>query len=57
MAAPDRSDNPTPAGRDNGGSLERERPLAPGTDLGYRLWDVDRRRQPAPAPVNPEGTP
>jgi hypothetical protein len=44
-------------GQDNGGNLDRERPLAPGTDLGYRLWDVGRRRQPAPPPAPPEGTP
>ena len=45
-----------PDGQDNGGNLNRDRPLDPGTDLGFRLWDVARRRQPAP-PGNAEGTP
>jgi hypothetical protein len=26
--------------------------MAPDTDLGFRLWDVSRRRQP-PAPPKP----
>jgi hypothetical protein len=38
-----------PDGQDNGGKLDLTNPEAPGTDLGFRLWDVDRRRQPAPA--------
>jgi hypothetical protein len=36
-------------GRDDGGKLHPWNPEAPGTDLGFRLWDADKRRQPAPA--------
>jgi hypothetical protein len=35
---------------DNGGHLDRQQPTAPGSDLGFRLWDVGKRRQP-PAPL------
>lgn len=28
---------------DDGGKFDREHPTAPGTDLGYRLWDVAQR--------------
>jgi hypothetical protein len=41
-----------PDGTDDGGTLDRDNPVKPGTDLGYRLWDVPQRRQqlrPAPA--------
>lgn len=31
---------------DNGGTLDRKNPIAKGTDLGFRLWDVPRRWQP-----------
>jgi hypothetical protein len=42
-----------PDGADNGGILPgRDRPPAPGTDIGYRLWDPAHRRQP-PRPVPP----
>jgi hypothetical protein len=34
-------------GADDGGNLDRNRPLTRGTDLGYRLWDVASRNQPA----------
>jgi hypothetical protein len=34
-----------PDGEDNGGKLDRRNPVAPGTDIGFRLWDVARRRQ------------
>ncbi len=41
-------------GVDNGGVLDRENPIRPGADLGFRLWDVKSRRQPAPPkPVVP----
>jgi hypothetical protein len=40
-----------PDGQDDGGNVNRQNNVAPGSDLGYRLWDVDQRRQP---PVNPE---
>src|SRR5581483_6580117 len=36
-------------GIDNGGKLDDS--TKAGTDLGYRLWDVPKRRQP---PRNPE---
>jgi hypothetical protein len=36
-------------GEDNGGALNRERPLQPGTDWGIQLFDEARRRQ-APLP-------
>jgi hypothetical protein len=40
-----------PDGADNGGTLDRENPIRPGTDLGCQLWDVaNRRRPPSPAP-------
>src|SRR5262249_7441692 len=36
---------------DDGGHIDREaKPEEPGTDIGLRLWDPDRRRQPAPTP-------
>ena len=38
-------------GKDNGGILGNG--VAPGTDIGFRLWDVEHRRQPAP-PMKPE---
>jgi hypothetical protein len=45
-----------PDGQDNGGTLDRANPIAPGTDLGIRLWDVAKRRQP-PAPPKPREEP
>jgi hypothetical protein len=36
-----------PDKQDNDGALDRSNFLAPGTDLGFRLWDVPSRRQPA----------
>jgi len=35
-----------PDGQDNSGNLDRHNPTAPGTDIGFQLWDVPRRRQP-----------
>jgi hypothetical protein len=35
-----------PDGEDNGGARNRTNPIMKGTDIGFRLWDVDRRRQP-----------
>jgi hypothetical protein len=35
-----------PDGKDDGGKIDRPKPQAPGTDLGYQLWDVAKRRQP-----------
>jgi hypothetical protein len=37
-----------PDGHDDGGTLDWRNPKRPGTDLGFRLWDVDKRRQPPP---------
>jgi hypothetical protein len=44
-------------GKDDGGNIDPSKPLAPGTDQGYRLWDVKHRRLPPPQPgaVKPEG--
>jgi hypothetical protein len=39
---------------DNGGVFNRERPMDPGTDLAFRLWDVNHRRQPPNPPVPEE---
>jgi hypothetical protein len=36
---------------DNGGVMDRQHPDAKGSDLAFRLWNVDKRRQPA---INPE---
>jgi hypothetical protein len=33
-------------GVDNGGHLDPERLNQPGVDLGIRLWDLPKRRQP-----------
>jgi hypothetical protein len=41
-----------PDGEDNGGHLDPRNPTATGTDIGFRLWDVAKRRQ-APAPPKP----
>jgi hypothetical protein len=39
---------------DNGGNLDRDRPTSPGVDFGFRLWDVNMRRQPPkPKPDQP----
>jgi hypothetical protein len=46
-----------PDGKDNGGTIDRTDPLREGTDLGFRLWNITKRRQPAkpakPKPVEP----
>ncbi len=39
-----------PDGRDDSGTLNRKDPVADGSDLGFRLWDVASRRQP-PLPL------
>jgi hypothetical protein len=45
-------------GTDDGGKIDRSKPLGPGVDQGYRLWDVKFRRQaPVPKPVPPAGPP
>jgi hypothetical protein len=42
-----------PDGSDDGGVVDRDNWLRPGTDWGFRLWDVPRRRQPPPNPPVP----
>jgi ABC-type transport system involved in multi-copper enzyme maturation permease subunit len=44
-----------PDRRDDGGNIQITNPLTAGTDIGVRLWDVSKRRQPAPPPK--AGTP
>lgn len=41
-----------PDRKDNGGAINRQNTIKPGTDVGYRLWDVSKRRQPPP-PAKP----
>ncbi len=41
-----------PDGMDNGGAMNRDNPVARGTDIGIRLWDPEKRRQ-APRPIKP----
>jgi hypothetical protein len=43
-----------PDGKDDGGTFDRKNPMADGTDLGLRLWDADKRRQPPWPPKSPE---
>src|SRR5262249_55851468 len=45
-----------PDGEDNGGHVVFQKAPARGTDVGLRLWDVARRRQP-PAPLKPPPEP
>ena len=45
-----------PDGQDNGGNLDKN-PTKEGTDLGFRLWDVPKRRQPPKPPKQPDGEP
>jgi hypothetical protein len=33
-------------GIDDGGAIDRDRPMTPNTDQGFRVWDVKARRQP-----------
>jgi hypothetical protein len=44
-----------PDGKDNGGALSGADWPADGTDVGFRLWDAARRRQPSPtaSPASP----
>jgi hypothetical protein len=35
-----------PDEKDDGGTLDRQDPKKPGTDIGFQLWDVKSRRQP-----------
>jgi hypothetical protein len=40
---------------DDGGNVDRDRQFAPGTDIGFQLWDVPLRGLPAPPPAPEEG--
>jgi len=42
-----------PDGQDDGGALNRKNVVVPGTDLGFRLWDVTARRQPGAEALPP----
>jgi hypothetical protein len=47
-----------PDEQDDGGTFDREKPIRPGTDIGFRLWDAVKRRQPpSPRPAKPAGPP
>jgi hypothetical protein len=37
-----------PDRKDDGGKLDRTTPRAANTDIGFELWNVERRRQPGP---------
>jgi hypothetical protein len=37
-----------PDQKDDGGAVNRRNPVSAGTDVGFRLWDVDQRGRPAP---------
>lgn len=41
-------------GVDHGGTLDRQKMYQPGNDIGFQLWDVAARRQPAPPPKSSE---
>jgi hypothetical protein len=38
-------------GQDDGGNIDRNNPIRPGVDVGFRLWDPGVRRQPPRPPV------
>ena len=42
---------------DDGGKIDRTNPIKPDTDLGFQLWDVAKRRQPAPPPKKLDDNP
>ena len=37
--------------QDDHGNIRRDRPLDPGVDFGFRLWDPGQRRRPSRPPV------
>jgi hypothetical protein len=43
-----------PDEEDNGGKVDREHPIKSGTDVGFQLWDVNKRRQPWRPPAKPK---
>jgi hypothetical protein len=44
-------------GSDDGGNIDRAHPLIKGVDQGYRLWNVNARRQPPAPKLPPEAGP
>ena len=44
-------------GVDDGGVINRENPFTPGSDLGFRLWNVEVRRQAPLPPRDDDGGP
>src|SRR5262249_19466108 len=40
---------------DDGSKIDRQHPIAPGSDFGYRLWNADQRRQPPVKAPPPRG--
>jgi competence protein ComGC len=42
---------------DNDGTIDRTNPVKAGTDIGFQLWDVAKRRGPAPPPKKAEDEP
>jgi hypothetical protein len=46
-----------PDGQDDGGAMNRKNPVAKETDLGFRLWDVNQRRQPSAEVLPPPNEP
>ena len=44
-------------GVDDGGKLNRKQPMAPGADIGYQLWDKEKRARPASPPKPVEKAP
>ena len=40
-------------GGDDGGKIDHESPDRPGTDIGFRLWDVGHRRRPPAGEAKP----
>jgi hypothetical protein len=43
-----------PDEEDNSGKIDRQNPTKAGTDLGFQLWEVNRRRQPWHPPAKPK---
>jgi hypothetical protein len=41
------------SGTDRDGILDRKKPYAADVNLGFRLWDVAKRRQNPPVPKSP----
>lgn len=46
-----------PDGADDEGTITRDKPNAPGTDIGFRLWDPEQRHKPAVQPGDGDAIP